>query len=841
MKPKALVFGLAVFLLAASFGFFPRAAAQDETGALGGDLVVALQDFGDVNPTAAAPADRKVLELIYDSLGRVDPVTLQFVPWAATGWSWDGAKNITVTLRDDLRFDNGAAYDADAVVRSMETYTKGGVQRWNVDKVDELTVRFNFTAIDSTTWNYKVNNEAGPGLFYTEGLSAFIAWDDLGARRYSGPFRVSSETATQLVLAPNEHHFSGRPYLDSITYRYPYTLQPDSGNRSQANDAGCALLFREVHLIGWTLQTNDLTNTRDCVAGFGGFPDDPATNQINESLRSILNPDQNLTMPHVLTAKNPGTDMLYFGFTYNGGSLFVGAPGSQGQLLRSAIYQFVNKGLYRLVEPNTAITHGLQNNFNTPWAPTSCAPWTPCNTIVEAATVRAPAPINQRTDTDPGIQSLNNAGILDRDGNGFRQMSTGTQVTISILKPSYALDPRKSNMADDMQFLMASAGLDAAVTPFTSWAAIDAAIASCTTSCFYVKRYTGATQLPDWAYDVPEIRAAGDTTADLHLNLGSRSSWTLADRTLHVGHVSHLVGAAADILPVSHFDALEGFDFQSFTGWVNTFGGIDNFWSMTNLRLPALGALHVRASIFPLGIRPGQTGAVQVEVRDDAGDLVPNAELQLSAGLTGALAATTGTTDAAGTFRTDYTAPSVNAVTDDTVWVTATLVQYTSDRASAAVSVHPALAGALTVTVNRGPNFVINATATATITVQVQYACPPRCPLTAVAGARVVLRTDLPGGTFADADGTTSAAGVYTTTFTPDVRQGMTYQIIAEVSAVGYDSVEESATLQVRSNPGSVDPRVTTRNVPGFEVGAAIGAVALTFALVALARRRRED
>jgi len=116
MKPKALVFGLAVFLLAASFGFFPRAAAQDETGALGGDLVVALQDFGDVNPTAAAPADRKVLELIYDSLGRVDPVTLQFVPWAATGWSWDGAKNITVTLRDDLRFDNGAAYDADAVV-----------------------------------------------------------------------------------------------------------------------------------------------------------------------------------------------------------------------------------------------------------------------------------------------------------------------------------------------------------------------------------------------------------------------------------------------------------------------------------------------------------------------------------------------------------------------------------------------------------------------------------------------------------------------------------------------------------------------------------------------------
>ena len=846
MKPKAVVFGLTLFVLAASFGLLPSGAAQDETGALGGDLFVALQDFGDTNPTAAAPADRKVLELVYDSLGRIDPVTLAFVPWAATGWTWDGQKNITVTLRNDLKFDNGAAYDADAVEYSMNTYMKGGDQRWNVIKVDELTVRFDFTAINSTTWNYKVTNEAGPGLFYTEGLSAFIAWDATGTQRYSGPFRVRSGGATSpLILEPNVNHFLGRPNLDTITYEWPFRLDLKTDNSTYANDAGCALMFREVHLIGWAVTTNQLSDLRDCVdgnrmtGGSPGFgPDDPLTLVVNESVRALGNPDPLQSVPHVRAAKNPGTDMLYFGFAYNAGSLFVGGPGSQGQMLRSAIYQFVNKGLYRLVEPSTGITHGLQNQFNRPWSPTTCSPFTPCNAIVEAATVVAPAPVNQRTNTDPGIQSLNVAGIFDRDGNGFRQMSTGQQVTFSILAPSFTLDPRKTTMANDMQFLLASAQLDVAVQPFDTWAALDAAVASCTTNCFYIKRYAAATQLPDWIYDVPEIRNAGDTNADTHLNLGAASSYTLALRMLHVGHVSAYVGRAADFLPVLHFDALEGFDVESFSGWVNTFGGINNFWSMTSLRLPALGGLHVRASVFPEGVVSGRTGAVLIEVRDDTGNLVPNAELWISSGKPGAIVATGMTDDVLpniGTFRTDYTAPTVAAADDDTIWVTATKGQYTSGSASTSVTIHPVAAGSLDVAVSRGTDFVINATGSAPITVQVRTASG-----VAVANARVVLRTDLPGGTFADADGTTNAAGLFTTTFTPDVRQGMTYQIIAEVSAPGYDSVVETATLQVLSNPGEVPITPTTRNVPGFEVAAAIGAVALTFALVALARRRED-
>jgi hypothetical protein len=409
-------------------------------------------------------------------------------------------------------------------------------------------------------------------------------------------------------------------------------------------------------------------------------------------------------------------------------------------------------------------------------------------------------------------------------------------VAFTILAPSFGFDPRKTTIASDMQSQLRSAQLDVTVQAYDTQAALDAAVAACSTNCMYVKRFTGATQLPDWIYDMAEIRAAGDTTADLHLNLGAATAFTYDVRALHVGHVSHLVGAAADILPVVHFDNLEAFDFETLSGWVNTFGGINNFWSLTGVRLPALGALHPTVTVFPRGLAPGQTGAVQVEVRDAAGNLIEDAEVWLSAGRAGALQATQGMTDASGLFRTTYVAPAVTGTVDDTISVTVTKAQYTSGQSSTSLAIHAAVADSLVVSVSRGvdPEISWNETATITVTVTDDVGAP-------ISGALVVLRTDLPGGVFAAASGTTSTSGTYSTTFSaPNAKQGMTYLITAEVSASGYDLTTDSTALQVRGNEGTVPPIQTTRNVPGFEAAAAIGAVALVFALVAMARRRED-
>src|SRR3990170_946315 len=460
MRARGVVAALAFLFLTGALGAFVQPArAADPSGAYGGDLDVALQGFTSTDPLLAALSDKPVLELIYDQLGRVDPVTLQVTPWAATGWAWDGDKNITVTLRADLAWSDGTAYDADDVLYSFGRYMRGGVPRWDVVRVDALTLRFDFTGIDPGTWNYETTNEAGPGLFWTEALTASIAWAQGSTQlRYSGPFAVSSYLpGSRLVLVANEHHFSGRPYLDSVTYLWPYTidLDPATGNTT-ATDAACALMFRDVHLIGWQLLTNDLTNTRDCQIGWVGFPGKPAGWR-----ESLLSTDQNRTVRHVLTAKNPGNDFLYLGVAQNGGSLLVGAPGTDGQKLRSAIYQFVNKLNYRDIEPNSAISHIAVNRIDTPWAPTSCPPWTPCAVIVDAGFTGTGTA--KKTDSGPGTLALTMGGLVDRNGDGTRETSAGVPIAFRILAPSFTLDPRKTTIAGDMQFLLQAAGLNTAL------------------------------------------------------------------------------------------------------------------------------------------------------------------------------------------------------------------------------------------------------------------------------------------------------------------------------------------------------------------------------------------
>jgi len=167
----ALAVGLAFALLAGMFaGLSSSAKAQVLSGAYGGDLKVALQDFGGTDPPLdpTAPliaSDRTVLELLYDSLGRIDPTTLAMKPWAATGWTYDTVnKTMTVTLRTDLKFSNGESYNANDVRYSLLQYRTGGVNRWAITVVDTYTLRLNFTTVTV--------GEAGPGLFFTEFHSA---------------------------------------------------------------------------------------------------------------------------------------------------------------------------------------------------------------------------------------------------------------------------------------------------------------------------------------------------------------------------------------------------------------------------------------------------------------------------------------------------------------------------------------------------------------------------------------------------------------------------------------------------------------------------------------------
>jgi peptide/nickel transport system substrate-binding protein len=130
----------------------PAQAAAKPTAA-GGTLTFVLEnDVIDFDPLRSrAFVDRNAHYQIYDSLVRIDP-NGKIVPWLAEKWetSSDG-KQVTFTLRKDVKYHDGSPFDADSVKWNIDRYrsTQGSARSGelapvdSVEAVDAATVRFN--------------------------------------------------------------------------------------------------------------------------------------------------------------------------------------------------------------------------------------------------------------------------------------------------------------------------------------------------------------------------------------------------------------------------------------------------------------------------------------------------------------------------------------------------------------------------------------------------------------------------------------------------------------------------------------------------------------------------
>jgi peptide/nickel transport system substrate-binding protein len=134
----------------------PTQAAAKPSAAAGGTMTFALEnDVIDFDPMLSrAFVDRNAHYQIYDSLVRVDPAG-KIIPWLADKWdtSADG-KQVTFTLRKDVKYHDGSVFDADSVKWNIDRYRTGDASARkgelapvaSVDVVDPATVRFNLTA-----------------------------------------------------------------------------------------------------------------------------------------------------------------------------------------------------------------------------------------------------------------------------------------------------------------------------------------------------------------------------------------------------------------------------------------------------------------------------------------------------------------------------------------------------------------------------------------------------------------------------------------------------------------------------------------------------------------------
>src|SRR5438067_2657042 len=225
MRSSAVLL-LAICVVVGGCTLNPSVATPSPTPAIaGGTLRVAIAaeaaSLDPWNDDASLVATRQ----IFETLVEVDPATSRITPALASGWQMtvDGAA-WTVALRDGVRFHDGNALDAAAVVASFERgmTTRGSAYRaLFADPAAILSVQ----AVDPRTVRFDLRAPFGPFLAHLAAPQAAIARAN-GAG--SGPFRASADALAPdgtLTLGRNDLYWrrdsGGKqlPYLDGLVFR----------------------------------------------------------------------------------------------------------------------------------------------------------------------------------------------------------------------------------------------------------------------------------------------------------------------------------------------------------------------------------------------------------------------------------------------------------------------------------------------------------------------------------------------------------------------------------------------------------------------------------------------
>jgi peptide/nickel transport system substrate-binding protein len=187
-----------------------------------GDWPAGLDPATNINGAAT----QSQMNAIYGSLFELGPKGA-IIPDLATGYAYsNGAKTMTITLRQGVKFTDGTPFNASAVVWNIQRDLKSTCTckpTWPVTSVTAPTpysVAINLSLPDGALidqiFDSTANWIASPTAVQKMGEKAF-AVKPVGA----GPFEVVSDTlSSELVLKKNPSYWqSGRPYLNTLIFK----------------------------------------------------------------------------------------------------------------------------------------------------------------------------------------------------------------------------------------------------------------------------------------------------------------------------------------------------------------------------------------------------------------------------------------------------------------------------------------------------------------------------------------------------------------------------------------------------------------------------------------------
>jgi len=753
MKAKLLAMAFAA-LLSLSFAASVLGATPEEmSGMYGGDFTIAVKDTSlELNPKLATDdASWNIIDLLYDSLGRLDPVTLEVVPWVAESWTVEG-DDVTIVLKPTAVWHDGSAVTASDVEYTYETFYTG----YSVSVTSPTEAVFTFAS--------------GGGMFMTEGLQKPLVKSlDANPLQGCGPFEFLDRVAgDHVTIGAYDGYFEGRPYLDTIEFIV----------YSDMDTAAVDLMDQTIDMIGWTLSSTDPTDIRSN----------------NETI---------LDQTHLAVVNNPGFEFLYFGFNE--------IDELASEELRVALAMFANKDLYAAVEPNTFVTHSPMTKFNGYWHSTSLTEYN--------AGYFYDITGRQSTNYYAGLHELERLGYFDRDCDGWREAPDGSTVSMTMLGPSLNDDLRKNTIATDFTVLLSNMDLDITMSVTGDPATFDVVV--------------GVGELglePSAIRDLPMLAdySFGDLNAALD---AADNALDMETRQMYVHEAQNLISAHVPFIPLLMYDAVEAYNRDTYAGWVGTVGGINNFWSFTNLQMIQAGSLAVSVELTELDSAGNAT--VTVRVLDSTGGSIVGANVELSADA-GAFLSGTGTTDSLGEFQTTFTAPGVSAVTDIGITATAFLATYEGATASTMITVHPAVSKLIVVVGRQTPVLESGGSTLITMAITDQDMIPVD-----VDASDVYVSVDHAGATLGDPTPVTGSPGEFTASFTGNVTTDTLFKVTVTAVKDGYDAGSGSNDVVVRSWGGVEPPQIEKiESIPDVGILAMISVTLV--ALLVMAYRRRE-
>lgn len=274
----------AALMLTACSGGNPGDGGGDGAGTT--DLKIGnLLDVQSWDPSLADIGfDGPYLSAVYDSLLALD-ADGQVIPSLATEWKVsDDFTTITMDLRDGVKFSDGADFDADAAVKSLEYLKKGATSQEaylkvkSFEAVDDDTIAIHLKQRDDTILYFM-----GLGRSYMMSPKAIDAGTLADTPVGSGPYVRDEKTS----VAGSEYHFTRTPdYWDAKDYDFETVSILPIGDQTALHNA---MLSGQVNVIYADPANNDQAkqqgwNVTEQVASWVGFQ---VTDRVGKKLKPL--------------------------------------------------------------------------------------------------------------------------------------------------------------------------------------------------------------------------------------------------------------------------------------------------------------------------------------------------------------------------------------------------------------------------------------------------------------------------------------------------------------------------------------------------------------------------